>query len=372
MIHRKIKTACLVSVMALNLSACNYDNSTEPSQPAPEAVQPAASVTLVDGKYVVNQTIPTFSDYIIIETQMGNVAPRVVDLEETLDDLAAYDVIFMGEAHGHVASHLMQTKSFAGLYARSKDKKLALSMEQFERSQQNIMDQYLAGEIGEQVLRDDGKAWDHYRSSYRPTVEFAKRYGLSVIAAEVPAGMVSCVGEEGPAFLDRLEGEPRSWIADELHTQDGPYKIKYLDFLKKAAGHNVSDPNLTEEQKEEKRFKSFAAQVSRDDTMAMSMFDYLKVNPGTQIMHTNGSFHSAGLLGTVERLKMRNPNLKLANVHSILVDDPDNVSFDADLVGEGQYLLLIQPTPKNFVKMENINKFIERTKGAIDKNLCSY
>jgi len=363
MIRKNMKTACMVSALLLGLSAC---------EPAKQDAAPETSITLTDGIYTVNATIPTFSDFIIVETQAGGVAPRVVSLDYALDDLAQYDVVFMGEAHGHVASHLAQTKTFQGLYARSESKKLALSMEQFERSQQDIVDQFLAGEIGEQMLMDEGKAWPHYRSSYRPTVEFAKRYALPVIAAEVPGNMVSCVGEEGPTFLDRLEGEARTWIADELHVQEGPYKEKYLRFLEGAAGHRVEDPNLTEEDKQRKRDYSFAAQVSRDDTMAMSMFDHLKANPGTQIMHTNGSFHSAGLLGTVERLKMRMPELKLANMHSILVTDPDNPQFDADLVGEGQYLLLIQPIPKNFVKMSNIGAFIKRTKGKIDENRCGY
>jgi hypothetical protein len=89
-------------------------------------------------------------------------------------------------------------------------------------------------------------------------------------------------------------------------------------------------------------------------------------------MHINGSFHSAALLGTPERLKLHNPDLKLANIHPIMVNDPENPSFDASLVGEGQYLLLIYPTPRRFVKMANINAFIKRTKDKIDKNNCAY
>ena len=81
---------------------------------------------------------------------------------------------------------------------------------------------------------------------------------------------------------------------------------------------------------------------------------------------------SAALLGTVERLKMRNPDLKLANVHPIIVADPENPTFDPDMVGEGQYLLLIYPTPKRFVTMSNINAFIERTKKKNDENRCGY
>ena len=330
----------------------------------------AAVIRLVDGEYIVPGSIPGFSDYILVETQAGGVAPRVVNIEQAIADLAGYDVVFVGEAHGHTANHYVQAQIFAGLHAL--DPALSLSMEQFERSAQSIVDQYLAGEIGEEVLVDQGKAWDHYRSSYRPMVEFAKRHGLPVIAAEVPANMVSCVGEEGVSFLDRLRGEARGWIAEELHTADGPYKTRYFEFLGKAAGHSVAGHDMSEEEKEALRAKRFAAQVSRDDTMAESIARHLTANPGRRVMHINGSFHSASLLGTPERLAMHKPGLSMANVHPVLVKDPDNPAFDADLVGEGIYLLLIQPVPKRFVQMKNINAFVAKTREAIDKNKCAY
>ncbi len=365
---RKINTRMtgMMVLAAFFLAGCSHNGAEENSSSAPAA----PAITLVGDKYVLPTEIKSFSDFILVETQLGDVSPRVVDLERVVDDMAQYDVVFVGEAHGHVASHYVQSKIFSGLYERHND--LALSMEQFERSAQPIVDQYLAGEIGEETLVHDGKAWPHYRSSYRPMVEFARRKGLAVIAAEVPGNMVSCVGEEGPAFLDRLTGEPRSWIAKELNTGDGAYKDRYFSFLAKAAGHRVDGEGMTEEEKAEKRFRRFAAQVSRDDTMAESISEHMKANPGRKVMHINGSFHSAAMLGTVERLKMRSPDLKLANIHPIMVDDPENPSFDASLVGEGQYLVLIYPTPKRFVKMSNISAFIKRTKSKIDENRCGY
>jgi len=353
-----------IGAMAFLLAACTQQESM-----LQETAPVAPAIKLVDGKYVLPSELASFSDFILVETQMGSVAPRIVDLDSVVDDLARYDVTFVGEAHGHAASHYVQSKIFSGLYGKYNN--IALSMEQFERSAQPIVDQYLAGEIGEETLTHDGKAWDHYNSSYRPLVEFARRKGLSVIAAEVPGNMVSCVGEEGPDFLDRLTGEPRAWIARELHTEDGAYKDRYYSFLAQTAGHRV-EGDMSEEEKDVKRFRRYAAQVSRDDTMAESIYDHMQANPGRKVMHINGSFHSAGLLGTVERLKMLSPDLKLANIHPILVDDPENPSFDASQVGEGQYLLLLYPTPKRFVKMANISAFIKRTKDKIDESRCAY
>jgi uncharacterized iron-regulated protein len=193
----------LLKVAALLLPFSLATGANAPSSPT--------DIALVDDQYILSGEIASFSDFVLVETQMGDVTPRVVSLDEVVDDLAQYDVVFVGEAHGHSTNHYVQSKLFSGLYARNND--IALSMEQFERSAQPIVDQYLAGEIGEETLKHDGNAWDHYSQSYRPMVEFAKQKGLPVIASEVPGNLVSCVGEEGPAFLDRLEGEPRTWIA---------------------------------------------------------------------------------------------------------------------------------------------------------------
>ncbi len=364
----------MLGAAILSLSACHtmINVSTEANDSTVKTNQAATSISLSeDGNtYSVSSPINSFSDFILIETQLGGVAPRVVDMDTVVADLAGYDAIFVGEAHGHAASHYVQSKIFSGLHAKYSD--IALSMEQFERSQQVVVDDYLAGKIGEETLIHDGKAWDHYRSSYRPLVEFAKNNGLPVIAAEVPGNMVSCVGERGPDFLNELEGEPRTWIAQKLHTGDGAYKDKFYSFMDAAAGHSVDDPNESAEDKERKKFYRYAAQVSRDDTMAESIALHMKANPGRKVMHIDGSFHSAGLLGTVERLQIHIPDIKAANVHPIIVDDPKNPSFDVKDVSEGQYLLLIYPTPKRFVQMKNISAFIARTKGKIDENRCAY
>ncbi len=355
-----ISAAC----MAFGLLACS------PNAPHQSEGQHLESALILNrNEYTVAQPLFSFSDFLLVETKMGLATPRAVSLEDAIADLSTYDVVFIGEAHGHAANHYVQSRIFAGLYTANPD--IALSMEQFERSQQGVLDDYLSGEIGEETLVHDGKAWDHYRQSYRPLVEFAKVKNLPVIAAEIPANLVSCIGESGPKFLDTLAPEPRAWAAHKLHLEDGAYKEKFYGFMDAAAGHAVGG-NMSDADKEKQKFNRYAAQVSRDDTMAESIAQHLAAHPGRKIVHVNGSFHSAGLLGTPERVKARLPDIKMANVHPVLVNDPDNPVFTVDDLGEGQYLLLLYPTPKRFVKMKNINAFIARTKDAIDADKCAY
>jgi len=102
----------------------------------------------------------------------------------------------------------------------------------------------------------------NYQSDYRPLVEFAKAQHLPVIAANAPKPLVSCVGQEGPAWLDKLPANRRSQLARELTLGDDGYRQKFMASMH----HGDADGNA----------RRFAAQTSWDDTMAESMVDYLR------------------------------------------------------------------------------------------------
>ncbi len=132
-------------------------------------------------------------------------------------------------------------------------------------------------------------------------------------------------------------------------------------------------PNEDDEAaKEEKLFKSFSGQVLRDDTMAETIADHMKANPKRKVMHTNGSFHSAELLGTPERLALRVPGVKMANIHPIEVTDPTDLSFTAEDLVQGQYLAIITEQPKQYVQMENMMAFYKKTGTTMKTRECAF
>ncbi len=351
---------CSVVMSLLFVGACTHSPNSAVRAPISKSA---------DNIYTVPQKLSDFTDFILVKTNAGTQNPQQVDLDTALDDLANYDVVFVGEMHGHVANHILQAKIFSGLYARSP--KMALSMEQFERDAQTRLDQYLAGEIGEALLTKDDVGWSHYKQSYRPMVEFAKKHTLDVIAANAPGKAVRCIGMNGPAFLDTLTGEKRAMLAQTLHMQDGPYKDKYGAFMGAGMGHGPQTESAKADNAK-KLINSFAGQVARDDTMAESISLYLKANPNHKIMHTNGNFHSAGLLGTPARLAQRNPNLKLANIHPVMVNNPDRPSFSEQDLAQGQYIALISPAPEQYVKQENMMAFFAKTGKKMKTRTCDY
>lgn len=295
---------------------------------------------------------------------IGSADGSVRTLQQVADELSAYDVVFFGEFHRHPGNHLAQMQLFEALHRRHAD--MTLSLEQFERDTQPLVDQYLAGEIGERVLIEEGRGWPNYTQSYRPLVEYARDNGLPVLAANAPKDIVVCVGRKGAELLDEIPEPDRSWVAAELHLDDGAYKDKYFAQIGNSYSHGGVQKDEDEEEVEPEELspqmramlmKSFSAQVTRDDTMAESIAMHLGENPGRKVMHLDGHFHSASHLGTVERLKMRMPDLKVAVVNPIAVEDKDAPAWTDEDAATGDFLLLIREMPESFVDKDREYEF---------------
>lgn len=356
-------------MIALCVSAAAFAGEADPQEASAEEIGKAGA------------PIRNLYDTILVNTA-GN---KVVTLEQAADDLATYDVVFFGELHAHSGNHLSQMRLFQALYDRNPV--ITLSLEQFERDVQPIVDQYMAGEIGEKVLEEDGRGWPNYKSSYRPLMEFAKEHGLPVIASEAPKDAVVCVGRKGPEIIDEIPMPDRSWLAAELHVEEGPYMDKYKAFIAQSSTHGGSsekagksddeqeavamDPKMAEIM-EAMTMKSFSAQVLRDDTMAESIAMHLGANPGRKVMHMNGAFHSASHLGTVERLKMRMPELKIAVINPVAVQNTAAPGWTAEDAATGDYLLLVQAPPEEFVNEDRELEFQREVMQKRMENDCPY
>ena len=306
----------------------------------------ASAMTLRAG--MAAQNTPAISDLTSFQLmRIDSGAPRAVTADQAADVLRNYDVIFVGEWHDHTGNHIAEMALLRALYTRAPD--LALSMEMFERDVQPVVDDYLAGRIGEDNFRRRGRAWENYAESYRPLVEYAKEHRLPVIAANVPNAIVRCVGLEGPAYLARMAADKRGQVAAELHLEEGAYKDKFLRFLEESGSHGP-DADKTPEQKKEEADRSFASQVARDDTMAESIFLSVQKNPARKVVHVTGAFHVEEALGTVERLKLRAPQLKIALIVPAEAEHPDsNPSLGAGDAKNANFAVLLRASPKEYV-----------------------
>ncbi|ELI1597074.1 ChaN family lipoprotein [Vibrio alginolyticus] len=252
--------------------------------------------------HATSAEVTSFYDYQLYTPSGEHIALSKLPIE-----LQQADVILIGEWHTHAGVHRFQTDMLKQL--TSYDRSLALSMEQFTRDKQPVVDAYLRGEIGEQYLMKQANAWSNYESDYRPLVEFAKQKNLPVIAANAPKSIVRCIGRQGLDYINKLDDDQRMFIAQAINTGSSPYKEKFM------ASMHHGKPEQTE--------KQFAAQVTWDETMAESIVSYLDDNPGAQIVHVAGKFHTEQGLGTAASILSRNPSLKV-----VVISPTDNVLSD--------------------------------------------
>lgn len=340
-------------------------------QPLPEDVTlPRVSLTKQGDDYTLVRSVPDLTSYTFVRTDGGVVEPAELSPAAAAELLAGYDVIFLGEVHRHAGVHHAQMALFREIHTLAPN--LALSMEQFERDQQPVLDEYIAGKIGENTMASRISVWNNYGTSYRPLVEYAKTHKLPVIAANAPGMAIRCISMEGPSFLARMKPDQRAWVAAELNLQDGPYRDKFMGFATNDAGHGGSADGKPGEKRtpSDQAVRAFAAQVARDDTMAESIALHLQKNPGRKVVHLTGHFHSDAFLGTVERLKARMPDLKLAVVSPVETGDEQNPKITPAARKNGTLLLVVRPLPDPYVSNEEMRAAIKNQMAQRRENKC--
>ncbi|NOH84961.1 hypothetical protein F0249_14210 [Vibrio sp. 03-59-1] len=285
--------------------------------PQSENVSHSASITAVQ-----NQQVHTFYDY-----QLTTPTGQILSISALPERITDADVILIGEWHTHSAIHRFQTDLLKQLNTQKAN--ITLSMEQFSRDSQPVLNQYLAGEIGEQPFTKQANAWPNYESDYRPLIEYAKSNQLDVIAANAPKAIVQCIGRTGLEYLETLPVQQRRDIAETVDNSASEYKEKFMASL------HHGTPEQTE--------KQYSAQISWDETMAESITNYLSQNPGKQVMHIAGKFHTEGGLGTATSILNRNPALNVVVITPVTQLQPSSPD----------YQLLVLDPPTRFVKPEN-------------------
>ncbi len=273
------------------------------------------------------------ADYRIYDAH-GNSAT----LNQIIDAAGKSDVIFLGENHDDAAAHYLQLEIFKKTAENfGKTRKVALSLEMFERDVQIVLDEYLKDLITEKKFTDDSRPWNNYQTDYRPLVEYAKQNKLDVIAANAPRRYVNMVSRGGRDSLDQLSPDAKKWLAPLPYPQPSDaYAKKFTDLMGGMGGENHG---LT---------KILDSQTLWDATMAFSIAEYLKNNKSALVVHLNGSFHTENRLGTAEQLLKINPKLKITVV-TIKYEDDFTKFEKTKYENLGDYIILTDAkVPRSF------------------------
>lgn len=250
-------------------------------------------------------------------------------IEAVLERLDSIEVIFLGEQHDDAVGHAAQFEIFRrAVDAHLTKRKIALSLEMFERDVQIVLDEYLAGLISENHLISSSRAWTNYKTDYRPLVELAKEKKLSVIAANAPRRYVNMVSRNGRETLNGLSKDAKKWLAPlPFGEPSQAYAKKFRSLMGPSAEAQMGIEKI------------LASQSLWDATMADSVARYLKKHDRALVVHLNGSFHSESRLGAVEHLLRYRPKTRVLVVTIKYEDDFRN--FDrAKHTNLGDFVLL--------------------------------
>lgn len=282
-----------------------------------------------------------------------------VKLEEVVAALEHADVLFIGETHNDTVAHLLEAELLRRAdesYGPSsqKGRRVALSMEMFERDVQTVLDEYVGGLIQERHFLAGSRPWNNYQTDYRPLVEYAREHHLPVIAANAPARYVSRVSGLGPDSLRELSQTARSWLPPLPFPQASEaYAAKFNEAMGGPPGRALSSPPqpagatstrqpAAQQANPHGGAHLLEAQTLRDASMAYAISDFLKRQHDALVVQVNGTFHSEQRLGVPEQLLHYRPKAR-AVVVTILPDE-GFPAFDAARLGAlGDFIIITDP-----------------------------
>ncbi len=275
-------------------------------------------------------------------------ANKEVSISEIIGDMEGNDVLFFGEEHNDSVGHYLEQAIFEALHAKF-NKGIALSMEMFDRDVQDVMNEYLRGDIREKNFTKDARVWSNYRD-YKPMVEFAKSKGLDVICANAPSRYTNLVGRKGQAALMALGDESKSNFAPlPFDTASGKYYEKLMSLSHSPA---PKTPDTATKKAPAMMpmggFNLVMGQSLWDATMAYSISEYLKKNKKQKVFQVNGRFHSDEGFAIVTQLKKYSPKAKSLVISTGSDDNYPNIKWE-DHKREGDYIIITDSSiPKTY------------------------
>jgi len=224
---------------------------------------------------------------------------KLFDVEDAFEILLDYNAIFIGEEHSSRISHDAELTILEGLAER--DSSLVLALEMFERDVQETLDAYLKGAIPEDKFLELARPWPNYLEDYRPLIEFAKKKGIPVIAANVPRRAAAAVAMANKVSPD-VVGEDNIYLPKKLHLKLKEYYKHFVSSIEEMP-HSAPMKDMNVD-------GLYKAQVLKDAVMAASIEPFLD----RRTLFCCGHFHSDYHLGIPFQLQKNHPELKIAVV----------------------------------------------------------
>jgi aminopeptidase N len=214
-------------------------------------------------------------------------------LSRIIEQVEGKKIVYVGEYHDRFSNHTVELQVIKGLF--KKNPRIAIGMEMFQRPFQQVLDDYIGGAIGEREFLKKTEyfsRWVYDFNLYKPILDFARAEKIPVVALNARREIIDKVSKGG---RDSLSVEEKKELPQQMDLTDDGYR----DRLKQAFAEHKN--------RGEKNFDFFyEAQVLWDETMALSLDEYLRKDPLRQIIVIAGSGHLAYGSGIPKRAFRRN------------------------------------------------------------------
>ena len=273
---------------------------------------------------IMNLAILSAEEYRIVDSRTG----KTLSLQQMANELKKYDLIFFGEDHDNATLHKLERELVPLLDTK---RELILSLEMFERDVQSDLDAYIENWLTEDEFLAKSRPWSNYQDDYRPLIEYAKQKKITVIAANIPRSIAGKMARTGPDFTDTLPEEDKKWLPNKISYPDDSYKKAFLETLE-----NMHSPMMNNNPD-----WLYQAQCLKDETMAESIVNALKIKPKARVLHFNGDFHSRYFSGTVSRVQEILPKMKIAVISPSYSENWQTANLTAEEKNAGTYIIFL-------------------------------
>jgi uncharacterized iron-regulated protein len=236
------------------------------------------------------------------------------------------ELILFGEFHDNPISHWLQLELTKELFEEN-GANLQLGFEMFEQDQQELLSQYLTGNLTAKQFKDTMRLWPNYETDYAPIVEFAKTNKLFCIASNVKRKYASLLFKKGRNALDTLSAEVKAQMAPiDFKVDSSLSQYREVFIMGGHMGVNMG-MNMVE------------SQAFKDATMAQ----FILANPGrkagTVHLHFNGAFHSDFHQGILWYVQQKQPNIRVLTIST--VTQADVRKLDKEHLGRADFIICV-------------------------------
>ena len=238
-------------------------------------------------KLLVKETGMHFASGAIIDAKSG----QAVSFDRLIEDLRQVQIVYVGEQHMDSAHHQIQLKIIQAL--AETDDSLAIGMEMFDHTYQNVLNRWSAGDLDQTLFlqRVHWYAnWGYDYSLYKPILDYVREHHLRLIGLNIPFCIPPKISIGG---IDSLSPEEKSHLPKHIDTSDPAHRA-YVEAIFRQHHHLKGRRNFE---------YFYQAQCVWEDAMAEAIANNL--NGGTMVVLA-GDGHIIHKFGIPNRAFARN------------------------------------------------------------------